>query len=338
MNTVALVGIDIGKRSFHLHAQDRVGHEVWHRQVTRPQLLRQMAQLAPCRVVMEACAGAHWLARVLTDYGHDVQLIAAKLVRPFVSNNKNDFADAEALCEAARRPNMRYVGIKNIEQQTLSMRHRMREALIRERTAITNQIHGFLLEFGVPLPAGAATIRRLEAHLEDEVKLPATVLLLIRRLRQRYLGLCDEIAEVDQELRDDVAQNDAAQRLLTVPGIGVITASLLAAEAGDTSSYRCSRDFAASIGLVPRQYSTGGKPRLLGISKRGDRHLRTLLIQGARAVMIHAARRTDRLSRWIVDLGRRRHSNVVACALANKMARIVWAILRNRTIYEPSLG
>jgi transposase len=338
MDAVALVGIDIGKRSFHLHAQDRVGHEIWRRQVTRPQLLRLMVQLPPSRVVMEACAGAHWLGRTLGAYGHDVQLIAAKFVRPFVRNNKNDFADAEALCEAARRPNMRYVGIKTVEQQTLSMRHRLRESLVRERTAITNQIHGFLLEFGIGLPASVTTVRRLEQHLEGNITLPPVVRALIGRLRERYMALSDQLATADQELRDDLEQNDATQRLLTVPGIGVVTASLLAAEAGDASSYRCSRDFAASIGLVPRQYSTGGKPRLLGISKRGDRHLRTLLIQGARAVMIHARRREDRLSRWIVALGKRRHSNVVACALANKMARIVWAILRNRTCYEPRMA
>jgi transposase len=199
---------------------------------------------------------------------------------------------------------------------------------------VTNQIHGFLLEFGVSLPTGPATLRRLDSFLLDEVRIPPMVRTLIGRLRDRYRALSEDVAVADREIKADLAVNDAGQRLLTIPGIGPITASLLAAEAGDASMYRCSRDFAASIGLVPRQYSTGGKPRLLGISKRGDRHLRTLLIHGARAVMIRARGREDRLSRWITDLSKRRHANVVACALANKMARIVWAVLRHRTSYQ----
>jgi transposase len=333
MNAVALIGIDIGKRSFHLHAQDEVGYAIWKRKVTRAQLLRSLAQQPPCRIVMEACAGAHWLARALGSFGHNVELIAARFVRPFVKNNKHDFADAEAICEASRRPNMRYVAVKTVEQQTLSMRHRLRESLVRERTAVTNQIHGFLLEFGVSLPTGSASLKRLDGFLQDEPRLPPIPLSLIGRLRDRYRALSEELATVDRELKDELAANDAGQRLLTIPGIGVVTASLLAAEAGDARAYRCSRDFAASIGLVPRQYSTGGKPKLLGISKRGDRHLRTLLIQGARAIMVRTPGRTDQLSRWVNDLRRRRHSNIVACALANKLARIVWAVLRYRTRY-----
>ncbi|MGO4305929.1 IS110 family transposase [Cupriavidus sp. RAF12] len=328
MGTATLIGIDLGKHYFFLHAQDRHGHEVWHKKATRTQLLTVLANCPASTVAMEACAGAHWLARKLQAFGHQVRLIAPQFVRPFVKGNKTDFADAEAICEAAARPAMRFVALKTPEQQTLLALHRVREALVAERTATANQIHGFLLEFGVSLPVGTLAITRLPALLDSPaVTLPPRLISLLLRLHRRYGLLSEEIAQLDSELKRQLDEDEAGRRLLTIPGIGPITASCLLAMAGDMHGFKRGRDFAASLGLVPRQHSTGGRPTLLGITKRGDKHLRSLLVQGARAVMQRAPRRTDALGIWLRSLMQRRHSNVVACALANKMARIVWAIL-----------
>lgn len=328
MSTVTLIGIDLGKHYFFLHAQDSHGHEVWRKKTTRAQLLMLLANCPACAVAMEACAGAHCLARKLQTFGHRVLLIAPQFVRPFVKGNKTDFADAEAICEAASRPSMRFVAVKTPEQQTLLALHRVRESLVAERTATANQIHGFLLEFGVSLPVGARAMKRLPALLDDaNHALPPRLVCILLRLHRRHGQLCEEIAPIEGELKLQLAEDEAGQRLLTIPGIGPMTASSLLAMAGDVHGFRRGRDFAASLGLVPRQHSTGGRATLLGISKRGDRHLRSLLVQGARAVMQRAEHRTDVLGIWLKALMQRRHSNVVACALANKMARIVWAIL-----------
>jgi transposase len=339
MGTATLIGIDLGKHCFFLHAQDSHGHEVWRKKATRAQLLTLLANCPASTVAMEACAGAHWLARKLRMFGHQIRLIAPQFVRPFVKGNKTDFADAEAICEAAARPSMRFVAVKTPEQQTLLALHRVREALVAERTATSTQIHGCLLEFGVSLPVGSLAITRLPALLDDPAQaLPPRLVCVLLRLHRRYGQLTDEIAQLEGELRRQLAEDEAGQRLLTVPGIGPITASSLLAMAGDMHGFKRGRDFAASLGLVPRQHSTGGRVSLLGISKRGDKHLRCLLVQGAHAIMRGAQRRTDALGIWLQGLLRRRHSNIVACALANKMARIVWAILARGGEYRPHPG
>lgn len=339
MANATLIGIDLGKHCFFLHAQDVHGKQVWRRKMNRRQLYAWLARAEACVVAMEACAGAHWLARKCQSFGHQTRLIAPQFVRPFVKANKTDFADAQAICEAASRPSMRFVALKTPEQQVLLALHRVREALVSERTATSNQIHGFLLEFGVSLPVGALAITRLPALLDDPAHaLPAPMVALLLRLHQRHAQLRREIEELEAQIRRQVVEDEAGQRLLTIPGIGPITASSLLAVAGDARGFRCGRDFAASLGLVPRQHSTGGRPNLLGISKRGDTHLRCLLVQGARAVMRYADARTDALGRWLQALLKRRHSNVVACALANKMARIVWAILARGGEYRADPG
>ncbi len=249
-----------------------------------------------------------------------------------MQGNKNDFLDAQAICEAASRPSMRFVAIKNVEQQTLSAIHRLRDALVSQRTVAINQVHGFLLEFGLALPATKTAIQRLPGVIEDAA-LPMRMRALLLRLHAHIQALTQEIQSIETELVSQVKADDAGQRLLSIPGIGPITASALAANAGDASQFRSGRDFAASLGLVPRQYSTGGRANLLGISKRGNKHVRRLLVQGARAVMQHAERRTDALGAWIRQLLQRRHSNVVACALANKLARIAWAVLTKQSCY-----
>lgn len=295
MSTVTLIGIDLGKHSFHLHGQDATGRMVFRKKCSR--------------------------------------LISPQFVRPFVQGNKNDFADAQAICEAASRPSMRFVTARNEAQQTVWALHRVRESLVRERTGVINQIHAFLLEFGISLPRGQAIVRRLPAVLAEH-ELPLRLVALLERLQMHFKYLDDQIGQIERELCQQLREDDRSQRLLEIPGIGPITASVLMTELGDAQQFGSARQFAASVGLVPRQYSTGGKPTLLGISKRGDKNLRRLLVQGARAIMQRIDRRTDRLGVWVRELLARRHSNVVACALANKLARIAWAILAKGTNYR----
>lgn len=319
MDSVTLVGIDLGKHSFHLHGQDRKGQAVFRRKLNRKQLVEFFAKFHPCTAVMEACAGAHYLARKLVAMGHEVKLISPQYVRPFVKGNKNDFIDAEAICEAASRPTMRFVPPKTEAQQTLSMLHRVRESLVHDRTKTANQMHGFLLEFGIGLPTGFAVIKRLPALLAEHEDLPPQLVSVLERLHEHFQYLDGQIAEVEKQLSHQVHQDDLGQRLMTLPGVGPIAAS---------------RDFAASLGLVPRQYSTGGKATLLGISKRGDKNLRRLLVQCARAFMQRLDKYPSPLADWVRLLLTRRHSNVVACALANKLARMAWALARGHTVYE----
>lgn len=333
MQDVTLVGIDLGKHSFHLHGQDRHGKAVFRKKVSRKQLNEFFATFHPCTVVMEACAGAHHMARNLATFGHNVKLISPQFVRPFVKSNKNDFVDAEAICEAASRPSMRFVTPKTESQQTLSALHRVRESLVHDRVKTSNQMHGFLLEFGISLPVGKAVIARLPALLAEH-PLPPRLIAILERLHAHFKYLSQQIAELDREMADQLADDDLGQRLMSIPGVGPITASVLAAEIGDGGQYRCGRDFAASIGLVPRQYSTGGKASLLGISKRGDKNIRRLLVQCARAYMQRLDRRTGRLAEWVRSLRGRRHSNVVACALANKFARTAWALASRHTTFD----
>jgi transposase len=241
--------------------------------------------------------------------------------------------DAEAICEAASRPSMRFVTPKTESQQTLSALHRMRESLIRDRTKAVNQIHGFLLEFGISLPVGQAVIARLPAVLAEH-SLPPRLIAILERLHAHFKYLSEQIGEIDKEIARQLADDDLGQRLLSIPGVGPVTASVLASEMGDGKQYGCSRDFAASIGLVPRQYSTGGRANLLGISKRGDKNLRRLLVQCARSYMQRLERHTGRLAEWVRAMLTRRHSNVVACALANKLARTAWALASRHTTFD----
>jgi transposase len=333
MQDVTLIGIDLGKHSFHVHGQDRHGKALLRKKFGRKQLIEFFATFHSCTVVMEACAGAHHMARQLAGYGHEVKLISPQFVRPFVKSNKNDFVDAEAICEAASRPSMRFVTPKNEAQQTLSALHRVRESLVRDRTRACNQIHAFLLEFGVSLPVGDAAVRRLPAILEEQC-LPPRLVQVLQRLYAHFKYLSEQITAIEKELTSQLADDDLGQRLMSVPGIGPITASVLATEMGDGKQYRCGRDFAAAVGLVPRQYSTGGRNTLLGISKRGDKNLRRLLVQCARAYMQRLERQSGQLACWVRAMLMRRHSNVVACALANKFARIAWAIAARHTTFE----
>jgi len=337
MSESALIGIGLGKHSFHLHGQDKSGREVFRKKCSRPQMMRLFGNLPTCTVVMEACAGAHFVARQLMAMGHEAKLISPQFVRPFVKGNKNDFVDAEAICEAASRPSMRFVPAKTEAQQILSVLHRLRESLVRDRTKTTNQMHGFLLEFGISLPKGSAIMKRLVSILAEH-ELPVRLTVLLQRLHDHFVYLDEQIKELDKELAGQLADDDLGSRLLSMPCVGPITASLLAVEIGDGQQFACSRDFAASVGLVPRQYSTGGKANLLGISKRGDKNLRRLLVQCARVYLLRLDYQHGALADWVRSLLSRRHSNVVACALANKLARIAWVIAAHHVEFETGPG
>ncbi|AYN26348.1 IS110 family transposase [Buttiauxella sp. 3AFRM03] len=333
MQNVALIGIDLGKHSFHIHCQDKQGNPLLRKKFSRTQLIHFLATCTPSTVAFESCAGAHFMARTIGKLGHQVKLISPQFVRPFVKSNKNDFIDAEAICEAASRPSMRFVTPRTEDQQAMAALHRVRDSLIRERVKTTNQIHAFLLEFGVSLPRGITVIRRLAAVLEEN-DFPAYLARLLNRLHSHYVYLSGEIGEVDKELKNHLAEDETAQRLLTIPGVGPVTASLLATRQGDGKNYASSRDFAASTVRVPRQYSTGGKTTLMGISKRGDKNLRRLLVQCARVFMQRLEHNPGRLAEWVKRQLASHHSNVVACALANKLARIVWAVTAHQAVFS----
>ncbi len=333
MNTIAIIGIDLGKNTFHIHCQDNSGNTLLRKKFTRNKLMEYLTGCPSTTVVMEACAGAHFMARRVIDLGHEAKLISPQFVRPFVKSNKNDFVDAEAICEAASRPSMRFVQPRTETQQAMRALHRVRESLVRDKVKTTNQMHAFLLAFGISMPVGIAVIKRLTTVLAENT-LPPYLVGLLMRLHRHYLYLVEHITEIENELEQELANDDIGQRLMTIPGVGPITASVLSSQLGDGKQYRCSRDFAASTGLVPRQYSTGGKNTLLGISKRGDKKLRQLLVLCARVFMQRIKSQSGKLAEWVKKQMERKHSNVVACALANKFARIAWAITTQHTVYE----
>ncbi len=334
---IAFVGIDLAKRSFHVYAADAHGQRVFSKKLTRARLPGFIAQLPPCIIAMEACGSAHYWARRFRDAGHEVRLIAPQFVKPFVKSIKNDAADAEAICEAVQRPNLRFVAIKSVEQQDIQAIHRLRSWVVGQRTALINQTRGLLLEYGIEVAQGrAARQRRLPEILEDAGNgLSGRFRAELQRLYEELQHLNERVAHYDEQI-DQVAKDNAqAQALMQLPGVGATGATaLLAAVGEDPSRLKNGRGMSAWLGLVPRQHSTGGQDRLLGISKRGDVYLRQLLIHGARAVLRFAERKDDPLSRWAVALKARRHSNVATVALANKLARIAYAILTTGQPYD----
>ena len=293
---ITTVGVDLAKILFQIHGVDARGKVALRKQLKRSQVVGFFTQLPPCLVGMEACGGAHYWARKLTECGHTVKLIAPQFVKPYVKTNKNDAADAEAICEAVGRPNMRFVPIKNTEQQALLGLHRARQGFVTERTAQANQIRGLLSEFGLVMPVGIRCIEsKLPQILEDaENGLSGASRALFARLFEHFRALDRQVDELEREINAWHRENLASQRLQRIPGIGPLTASALVASVGDAKVFHNGRQFAAWLGLVPRQSSSGGKTNLLGISKRGDVYLRTLLIHGARSVLLSLKRHPDR--------------------------------------------
>jgi transposase len=331
------VGIDLAKQVFQVHGVDYQDKVVLRKQLRRNQLLSYFATLPPCLIGMEACGGAHHWAREFQKLGHTVKLIAPQFVKPYVKSNKNDANDAEAICEAVGRPTMRFVSVKTVAQQDLQAIHRIRSELVRQRTAKVNQIRGFLAEYGLVVGRQVATLRRaLPELLEDaENGLSFDFRALLEDLRQNLIRLDERVAEMDKKVHTLADSMPAAKLLQSIPGIGPISATAIVCAVGDGKQFKRGRDLAAWLGLTPRQQSSGGKDRLLGISKRGDTYLRTLLIQGAKSVLKVVDKKTDPRSLWLQNLCARKHKNIAAVALANKNARIAWALLSNETSYLP---
>jgi transposase len=330
------LGIDLAKQSFHIYGVNDEGRKVISKKLTRKQLMVFIAQLPPCLIGLEACGGAHDWVRRLSAYGHTVRMMAPQFVKPYVKSNKNDAVDAEAICEAVQRPNMRFVPAKCIEQQDIQSLHRVRSLWVARRTAQANQIRGLLLEYGIVIPKGIGQVRRaIPAILEDaENTLTCQFRTLLSELYEEMVHLDERIACVEQKLQTISSQHADCQRLLTIPGVGLLTATALIAAIGDISVFKSGRELAAWLGLVPRQHSTGGKATLLGISKRGDRYLRTLLIHGGRSVARVAHQQTDQRNQWISEIKQRRGENITNVAIANKNARIAWALLTKKETYK----
>jgi transposase len=331
------VGIDLAKQVFQVHGVDYQGKVVLRKQLRRNQMLSFFATLPPCLIGMEACGGAHYWARELQKLGHTVKLMAAQFVKPYVKSNKNDANDAEAICEAVGRPTMRFVSVKTIAQQDLQAIHRIRSEVVRQRTAKVNQIRGLLAEYGIVVGRHVATLRRALPELLENAEngLSFDFRTLLDELRQDLIRLDEREEEMSQKIHTLANSIPEAKRLQSIPGIGPMSATAIVCAVGDGKQFKRGRDLAAWLGLTPRQQSSGGKDRLLGISKRGDSYLRTLLIQGAKSVIKVVGNKTDPRSLWLQNLCTRKHKNTVAVALANKNARIAWALLSNNTSYLP---
>lgn len=333
---ITTIGLDIAKNVFQVHGVDANGNTVLRKQLKRNDVLAFFANLLPCLIGLEACGGSHYWARELIKLGHDARLISPQFVKPYVKGNKNDSNDAEAICEAVSRPNMRFVPVKNIEQQDIQILHRVRSGLIKERTALGNRIRGLLAEYGIIIVIGLVKLRqRLPEILEDaENNLTPSARRIFANLQEQLADLDKQIAFYDEQIQAVHRSNEMSRRIAEVPGIGFITATALLAAIGDGTMFSSARQIAAWLGLVPKQESSGGKTRLLGISKRGDAYLRTLLIHGGRAVVRTASKKDDPQSRWVNELVKRRNANIAAVAVANKNARIVWALITKQERYS----
>ena len=332
------VGIDLAKNVFSVHGVDVHGKVVLKKTLSRGKLLELFANQPPCIIGLEACSGAHHWARQLRLLGHDARIIAPRFVIPYRKSGKNDGNDAEAICEAVSRPAMRFVPVKSVEQQAVLCLHRIRSAVVAERTAQINQIRGLLSEFGLIMPKGRYPAQHhIPAILEDaENGLPSLARRLLVDIYQRILQLNQQILAYDREIEALARQSAAAQRLMQLPGVGAVSATALVASIADPTQFGNGRQLAAWLGLVPRQYSTGGKTRLGRITKQGDKYLRTLLIHGTRAVLATLGEKQDRISCWLRELIARRGYKRAAVALAAKNARVIWALLVRGEDYRPS--
>lgn len=332
---IASIGIDLGKTTFHLIALDDHGQIVIKKKFSRNQMLTYTANLQHSLVGIEACSGAHFIGAALRDQGHDVRLIPAQFVKPFVKSNKNDFLDAEAIAEAVSRQNMRFVPIKTDAQLDLQALHRMRDRLVQRRTALINQIRGFLMERGITFPKGPANLRKqMPAIVEDaDQNLTPRMRMLLDRLWVEWRQLEYDVEAASEDIEKICSDDQACRRLRLIPGVGPLVATATVAAIGNGAAFRRGRDFAAWLGLVPRQHSTGGKAKLYGISKRGNTYLRRMFIHGARAVLLRVKHNTGALGQWVHQLEARTARNKVIVAVANKLARIVWAVLFREEAY-----
>jgi transposase len=335
-----MIGVDLAKRVFQLHGASMTGHVKFRKKLTREQFRRFMAQQPACLVVLEACGSANYWAREMEALGHEVKLIAAQYVRPFVKRQKNDATDAEAIVIAARQPEMRFVAPKTMEQQTKAVLFRGRDRLVHQRTELVNALRAILYEYGHVFPLGLVHLKRIEALVEDPTcDLPALIIAECQDLLAQIAEKTERITAKTTKLKDLAAVTDTARRLQTMPGVGPLTALAIEAFAPDMAQFKCGRDFAAWLGLVPRQHSSGGKDRLGRISKAGQADIRRLLIIGAMTRIIGRARHTVPAESWIGRMLARKPKMLVGIALANKMARQIWAMLtKNEDYRNPSLA
>lgn len=336
MSNVTSLAIDLAKNKFQLHGTDAKGKTILKQKISREKLLEFIVKLKPCNIYMEACGTANYWGRKFKEYGHRVKLINPRYVTPYVKRNKNDANDAAGIAAAARDPDMRFCDVKTEEQQDMQSIHRIRSLLIQQRTALTNQIRGLLLEYGVAIPQGNSHVRnKLSTILGNNPNDFGGLLLgCLMELYDRFCDLDKRITFYDKKIEYLFKNNEACQRLAKVPGIGTLGATILASVLGNGAAFKNGRHFAAFLGLVPKQYSSGDKERLLGISKGGDTYIRTLLIHGARAVLTHVDKKNDKRSLWIKQLKLRRGYNKAAVALANKTARVAWAIIHEENNYD----
>jgi transposase len=335
------LGIDLGKTVFHLVGLDASGQVVVRKRCSRTRLLVFTRNLEVQLIGMEACSGAHFLGRALRAQGHEVRLMPAQYVKPYVQTNKSDYIDAEAVAEAVQRPRMRFVPIKTEEQLDLQALHRVRERWVMRRTAVVNQIRSLLLERGLTLPKGRSHLdQALPRILEDaELQLSGPFRVLLAQLKLELEQLAERIEQMDTVIQQEAGDNEACQRLTTIPGVGPVTATALISAIGNGSAFGKGRDLSAWMGMVPGEYSTGGKQKLLGISKRGNKYLRRLFVQGARSVLRQRDKQAPALRLWLAQLLARTHQNVVVVALANKLVRIAWAVLcKNQSYRAPVLA
>ena len=337
MGEITRVGIDLGKHVYQVCGMDGSGAVVLQRQVKAPRLMELMAQVKPCLVGMEASCGAHHWVERLRELGHEVRMMSPQFVRPYVKSNKSDYHDAEAICEAVSRPTMRFVPYKTKQRRALQQVHRSRETMVAMRTQLANQLRGFLREYGIVLPQGLAVIKReVPAIATDEERdLPGAFRALLCMQHRALMQVDEQVADLTAKLERESQENPLCERLMSIPGIGPLVSTALVASVGSGWAFSSGSQMSAFLGLVPRQESTGGRVVLRGISKRGDRYMRALLIHGARAVLrtAHKGERT-RLKEWALDVKRRRGANVATVAAANKLARIAWAVLRHDECYS----
>jgi transposase len=333
---ITTLGLDLAKNVFQAHGIEASGKTVLVKKLHRKQMLPFFSKLAPCLIGVEACATAHHWARTLIAMGHEVRIMPPSYVKGYVKRGKSDAIDAEAICEAVQRPTMRFVPVKTVEQQSVLMAHRTRSLIVRQRTMAANALRAHLAEFGLVANPGIANLVKLADKAFADEALSAYAHRALEILIRRITELNEEIGELDKELRIWHAENEASRRLAAIPGVGVITATAIAATVTDPDQFQSGRQFAAWLGLTPQQQSTGGKTRLGGISKQGDRYLRRLLVVGATAVMRHAKRKSTPMTDWVNGLLEKKPFRLASVALANKLARIAWAVLNRGETYRPN--
>ncbi len=334
--TITTIGLDLAKHWFQVHGVDANGQVAVRRRLRRSEVLAYFRSLEPCLVGLEACATAHHWARELTALGHEVKLMPPAYVKAYVKRNKNDAADAEAICEAVTRPSMRFVPVKDADQQSVLMLHRVRNLLVRQRTMLVNALRAHMAEFGIIAPQGLRHVERLlTAISDDRTRLPELARSILRVIVDQLADTMARVRDIELRLAKWHRQSRVSQLLATVPGVGIMGASAIAATVADPSLFRSGREFAAWLGMTPRQNSSGGKERLGRTSKRGDKYIRSLLIAGAVAILQHARNRTTKDGEWIRSLLARKPTKVAAVALANKTARIVWAVMARGKGYQP---